>query len=305
MRIDDALRPLLDQAKQQDLVVSRRQLAAVGVDSDGIRNQVRARRWQTLGPRAVRLTTGRLDDRQRAWVAVLNCPGRLAAVAGVTALRMHGFSGPPDTTTHVVVPQGVRVRPQADVTVHHSSNLSSTDLHPHRLPPVTRIERSVIDAAAWAVSDRRCCGVLAAAVQQRLTTAERLLAELETRPQVRRHRLMRLTLGDVAGGAQSFAEIEIGVLCRRHGLPAPLLQQERVEATGRRRYLDATFPRSDGTTFGVEIDGALHLLPDTYWDDMSRGNELAIGGSRVLRFPSISLRLDAGRVIDQIRRMCG
>jgi hypothetical protein len=36
----------------------------------------------------------------------------------------------------------------------------------------------------------------------------------------------------------------------------------------------------------VEIDGALHLVVRTYWDDMFRGNELTIGREAAIRFPS-------------------
>ena len=51
-----------------------------------------------------------------------------------------------------------------------------------------------------------------------------------------------------------------------------------------------------------EIDGAVHLLVRTYWDDMDRDNEQRLAGRLVLRFPSVAVRLNPDRVLDQIRR---
>jgi hypothetical protein len=50
------------------------------------------------------------------------------------------------------------------------------------------------------------------------------------------------------------------------------------------------------------VDGAVHLLETTYWDDMSRANELLIAGQPLLRFPTVALRLDEARAAGQIRR---
>ena len=55
----------------------------------------------------------------------------------------------------------------------------------------------------------------------------------------------------------------------------------------------------------VEIDGALHLLVRTYWDDMSRGNELSIDGETQLRFPSVAIHLNDPTALDQLRRALG
>jgi very-short-patch-repair endonuclease len=76
----------------------------------------------------------------------------------------------------------------------------------------------------------------------------------------------------------------------------------RLDHRGRRRYLDATFTRADGRLIRVEIDGALHLVVRTYWDDMSRGNELVIGREEVLRFPSYVIHAGDPEAVDQLRR---
>jgi len=61
------------------------------------------------------------------------------------------------------------------------------------------------------------------------------------------------------------------------------------------------FARPDGTRFGVEIDGAIHLIVGTYWADWERANEI-IAGESLLRLPSVAMYLSPAVVADQLRR---
>lgn len=79
----------------------------------------------------------------------------------------------------------------------------------------------------------------------------------------------------------------------------------RTDRFARRRYLDAMWKLPEGRTVVVEIDGAVHLLAATYWDDMQRQNELVLSGDTGLRYPSVVVRLDQSRVIEQLRRALG
>jgi hypothetical protein len=114
--------------------------------------------------------------------------------------------------------------------------------------------------------------------------------------------LLAAALVDIDGGAQAVSEIDFIRFCNRNRFPTPVLQQVRLDVRGRRRYLDATFKRRDGSLLRVEIDGALHLVVRTYWNDMSRGNELVIGNEKVLRFPSYVIHANDPRAVDQLRR---
>jgi hypothetical protein len=144
--------------------------------------------------------------------------------------------------------------------------------------------------------------VLAAGVQQRLTTAPRLLEELSLAGAVRHRRLMAAALVDIAGGAQAVSEMDFSRFCARHGLPVPTRQTVRRDHDGRRRYLDATLTSPTGKVIHVEIDGALHLVVGTYWDDMSRANDLAIARELVLRLPSFVIHADDPAAVAQLRR---
>lgn len=83
---------------------------------------------------------------------------------------------------------------------------------------------------------------------------------------------------------------------RRAGLPPPIRQTIRCDHSGRRRFLDADFG-----TFSVEIDGGFHIKPLNYWDDARRQNDLLLIGQRILRFPSVALRLEPEIVVAQLR----
>lgn len=294
-----ALAALAALSEQQDGVIARRQLRALGVSRHLAPTRLGGKRWQRVGRQVLVLQTGPLTDRQLDWVSVLAMPGP-AALAGLTVANRQGLSGFGETARHVLVPRGTHVERTDGVVLHVSRRFSEADLHPSRLPPQVRFERAVIDGAAWSSSPRRACAVVAAAVQQRLTTAARLSLELRAAGQVRHRALLFSVLADIGGGSHSLAEIDFYRLCRRAGLPLPRRQVVRQDATGRRRYLDADF----GNVV-VEVDGALHLRPLDWWDDMARQNELVIDGRRVLRFPSLVVLTQTEVVERQLRAALG
>ena len=145
--------------------------------------------------------------------------------------------------------------------------------------------------------------MLCAAVQQRVTSACALDRVLAAVGSVQHVGVMRDVLADIGGGAHTLDELDLGPLAARAGLPAPRRQAVRHEPGGRKRYVDAEFDLPDGQLLVVEVDGAVHLRPQTWWDDMARQNELVIGGSPVLRFSSTDIRLDPEGVVDQLSRV--
>ena len=289
--------PLHDIAERQDGVATRAQLRDLGYDREAVRSQLAARRWQAFGPRVVVLHNGPLTPRQQRWRAVLS--QHHAALAGPTAAAEHGLSGFSDDgadMVHVLVPHGSRVASIPGVKLHFSRRFSEVDIAPGRSIPTVRIDRALIDAASWTLAPRKACGLLAASVQQRLTTAARLRTELRLSPRARHRALLTLVLGDIEGGADSFAEIDFGRLARRAGLGPPRRQVFRLDRAGRRRWLDADFG-----SFSAEVDGAVHLRPLRYWDDMERQNDLVIATAKpILRFSTVAFRLATDAVVAQL-----
>lgn len=289
-------------ADRQSGVVTREQLHDAGFSKEHVRAAVAARRWQAIGRRVVLLHNGTMSLPQQRWAAVL-LPGKPAALAGLTSAAEAGLVGFEDTRIHVVVADDSNARYPSWVAVHNSRRFVAADGARNGGIPRTKPARSVIDAAAWQPYPRRAAALLCAAVQQRVTSAWALERDLTAAGAVRHVSVMRDVLGDVGGGAHTLDELDLGPLARRAGLPTPRRQTVRQEPGGRRRYVDAEFDLPDGQLLVVEIDGAVHLRPQTWWDDMARQNELVIGGSPVLRFSSTDIRLEPQRVVDQLRRV--
>jgi hypothetical protein len=289
-------------ADRQAGVLTRSQLDAAGFAKTDVETAVRAQRWRALGRRVVVLQNAPLTAPQREWAAVL-LPGKPAALAGLSAAASAGLCGFEPDRVHILVAHATEAGLPAWIKVHESRRFSPRDVNEVAAPPRTRVARSVLDGATWSRYPRRACAVLCAAVQQRLVTPEQLLGELADAGPVRHARLMRRVLGDIGGGAHTLAEIDLGRLAARAGLPPPHRQRMRREPSGRIRYLDAEFLLPDGTVLVVEVDGRGHMEVETWLDDSSRQNEVIIEGRPVLRFPSLTIRFDEERVIDQLRRM--
>ena len=268
-----------------------------------IDQQLSWQRWQRIGRTVLIAHNGPMTPTQKECAAVLGA-GRRAILCGRSAASRFGLAGWDDGLIHVLVERGTTPPDLPLPTAVHESRryLPSVDPHPARVPPMTRLERSIVDASAWTWHPRSACGLIIAAVQQRLTRPVLLRNELERVGQVRHRTLLRTVLSDVEGGAEALSEVDFGRLCRRHRLPTPVRQQVRLDPHGRRRYLDVEMRTRSGKQLGIEIDGAAHLIVGTYWTDMARANELIISGQSLLRFPTVALYCDEYTVVDQLRR---
>ncbi|MFG3419242.1 hypothetical protein [Micromonospora sp. NPDC048063] len=271
-----------------------------------VRGHVRSGRWRSIC-RGVLLTgNGRLTRDQQLWVAVL-ATGPGAVLAGATAAAEAGVRGLRPEPLHVLVPAHRRAgrtvlgRLPIDmpaVVVHRTSVLPAAHLQRAR-PPRTCTARALVDAAGWSRTVDQAQATLAAGCQQRRVTPDELSAVVEALPRARRRALIRQTVADISGGAEALSELDFVRLCRRHGLPAPGLQQRRADASGRIRWLDAYW-REWG--LHVEIDGAHHMDVRHWAADMKRQNDVWTSGDRILRFPAWLVRARPDEVADSVRR---
>lgn len=158
------------------------------------------------------------------------------------------------------------------------------------------VERAAVDAGAWADGPRTAAGVMAAVVQQRLTTPARLTEMTQTVGRVTHLRVMQRALLDIEGGAEALSEIDFARLCRRAGLPEPHRQRRRRDTRGRWRYLDVEW-RVGGRRVLVEIDGIGHLEVTRWYDDLMRAAEVTRPGEVMLRLPALAARLEPDRVV--------
>jgi hypothetical protein len=281
-------------------VVTRRRLARQGIRDKQITAQVAARRWQILGT-AVVLHNGPLTRRQQWQVARVNC-GPRAVLTGFTAAEAQGLRGWRRDAIHILAPGGT-TKPSVegiDLRLHRKRDWDEGELRRdrqlHRLPQALVVATSTFPGA------RPACGLLAAAVQQRLVMPTSLDTALTGATRTRHRAVLLAAVADIGQGAQALSEIDFVRLCRRFGMPRPDQQAVRVEPSGRRRYLDASWRRSDGRLVVVEVDGALHLAPKRWWDDQLRQNELVLADALVLRYPSVVIRTEELLVAEQLRR---
>ncbi len=284
--------------RAQDNVITYAQATALMTRAT-LRHRLDAGRWQRAHRGIFIAHNGPVTTRQRRWVAVFaGGNGRMAPLAGPSALEELGMRGYPATRIHIMIPaRRMETDPPPGVVAHRTRHLPATDYR-HTFPPCTTPARSVVDAASWAVSTDGARALVAAAFQQRLVTLPAMQDVLSRLPTVRRHRLIGQTALDAAGGFESISELEFLDLCREGWLPTPTGQTAIRDVDGRRRYRDAYFEE-----FGlhVEIDGGQHLDPAAYWADMQRQNAIWIAGDRVLRFPAWAIRNDRKKVIAQIQ----
>jgi hypothetical protein len=257
-------------------------------------------RWQTPH-RGVYVThSGPVSPHQRWWVASLAAgAGRPALLGGLSALQDLGLRRLTSKAIHILLPAARRdFDPPEDVRVHRTRNLPEKDVDTKADPPCTQAPRSVVDAAQWAVTDDEARLVIDASFQQRLVGGDQIDEVLDRLRVVRRRSLIVATVGDVRGGSETLAELDLVMLCRKEGLPVPDRQTMRTDSSGRRRYLDAFF---DEWGVRVEVDGAHHMEADQWWKDMERHNALAVSNETLLRFPNWMVRERPAHVAHQIR----
>jgi hypothetical protein len=269
-----------------------------------IRSRVESGRWQQVAWAVLVAHNGPLTEGQRLRVALLRA-GPDAAIGGFAAARLDGLKWYASSAgrTDVLVPRKQKTRPMPEflnVTVHYSRALGLADVHPLHQPRRTRVERSLADAASWAPSDRLAMAVLAAGVQQGLTSVGKLRGVLDRNERRYRHRLISEALDDIEGGAHALSELDFTrKVVRAFGLPEPERQSARRDEQGRRRYLDVVWDR---WKVAAEIDGAQHFRdPLQSWDDMERDIDLQINGYLVMRIPAWMVRTRPDYVAWKIR----
>jgi hypothetical protein len=267
-----------------------------------LRWRVNSRRWQRISRGLFVPYSGDLGGLDELWAALL-WAGKGAALAGLTAARLDGLTGFRDERIHVLLPAGRQVRKQPldlSIVTHRSRLFGLDDVHPVRLPPRTRIARSLVDAAVWMRTDRGAESVLAAGVQQGLVRPRDLSAVVARNTRLGRRDVIAAVIGDIAGGAEALSEIDFTrLVVRAFDLPEPTRQESRYDLNGRRRWLDATWEEAK---LIVEVDGRHHMDAGQWWDDMDRENQLKLQGYLVLRFASFVVRYRPGYVAANIKK---
>jgi hypothetical protein len=288
-------------ADRQAGLATRAQLSALGIDRWAVRHRIRSDRWVKLTPKVIGTTTGMLSREQLMWLGVLHA-GDDAMVGRLAAAELQGLRNWHRDDITILIPHGVDVgtghpgveyvrtrRPTKDLR-RASSNL-----------PTCRIEPAVLGFAARQPSTRTAEGVLAAVVQQRLTSPENLLEWIDRMSPLRGTTRFRRVLVDIAGGAQPVAEIDVRRLCRSFGLALPTRQVRRRDASGRWRFTDCEWRLRDGRILVLEVDGSFHMDVAHWEDDLARQRALTSTDRLVVRCTARELSDEPGRIAHDLR----
>jgi hypothetical protein len=287
-------------AARQDGMLSIRQLAGAGVPRAAVRHRLSTGHWVRRTEHVVSTTTGELSPRQRLWLGVLHA-GNDSVVGGLSAAAFHGLRGWDRPLVTVLVHAEWSFEP-VDGTSFFRTRRPLADFRgtPRGTLPVCALEPAVLLFAAYERNRRTAQGVLAAVVQQRLTTADSLSRWLERMRPLRRAREFRRVLIDIEGGAHSVAEIDVRRMCRRYGLPLPGRQRERRDRQGRGRFTDCEWRLPGNRVLVLEVDGGFHADVEHYDADMRRQRKITTFDRIVLRCGAAELRDDPGSVAEDL-----
>jgi hypothetical protein len=291
-----------ETAAAQQGVLTQRQLRNAGWRRQHVQHELDVGRWVRLAPDVLLLQNGPATYDQLLWIGVLHA-GTGAVLSHRTACGESGLEGWDGTVIEVLTEKSRNVPPLEGFFFHETRRTYADWIHPTASPARLRLEPAALLAAERQRLAKYAVGLVAATVQQRLTTAERLFVASTGISKLRNGKVIRAALGDIAGGAHSFSELEVGRLCKRAGLMPPTRQRIRVDKRGRRRYLDCEWELADGRIVVLEIDGAFHLEPTQWWRDLARERAVVITGRLVLRCASIELRLEPEEIMTDLRNI--
>lgn len=288
-------------AERQHGVVARRQLRELGVTRHNIRRNLDARRWVERTSTVVSTTTGPPTWSQRVWTSVLHAGGG-SLVGGLTALEWSGLRTWHREEITILVDDEAHLEPVQGTRFFRTRRPLALLSDPRGDLPLCRVDPATLLAAGYQLRGTAGQGLLAAVVQQRLTTPQSLRAELVAMKPVRGAKRLRAALDEMAGGADSLAEIRIARLCRRAGLPVPRRQTRRTDAGGRTRFTDCEWDLPDGRTLVLEIDGAFHMDADHWEHDLARHRRLTAKGRLIIRCTARELRENPESVLLDLKR---
>ena len=185
-------------ADAQAGLLSHRQLRGLGITRGEIRNHLRVSRWAVRSAEVVSTTTGPLSPEQALWLGVLH-GGPSAMVGALSAAGLRGLKRWERDEITILVNNPMSFAPLPGYRFFRTRRPFKVLLGSGELP-ACRLEPAVLMFAAHEPHLRTALGAVTATVQQRLTTADALIAWLDRLTPLRRSKDLRLLLGDVAEG---------------------------------------------------------------------------------------------------------
>ncbi|MEU7754904.1 DUF559 domain-containing protein [Micromonospora sp. NPDC049171] len=228
--------------------------------------------------------------------AALAYGGGRAALSRLSALDVWGLRRQPSgEPVHLDLPRGSGLRNRPHLVVRHRTDfaIAPPQVVTRTGMPVTRLDRTLVDC--WPLLqpvDRS--GPLIRAVNDRLTTPQRLVAALAEVPRINDRGTLRSLLDRLAAGCRSPLEIwGHDHVFTGPGMPT-FTRQAQVRVGARTIYLDMF---AEAERVDIELDGATsHGDPAEREIDLRRDALLATIGILVVRFTHRRLMADPVQV---------
>ena len=253
-------------AEHQSGLLTIRQLADDGFRARRVGQLVTHGHWARVSSVVVAVHAQPLTRLARLWAAAIHF--ERCGLAGPSVLELAGMPEPHDGRIHVVGTRAGRLPPMSGCTQHTSIALQLADA----LPPRVSFELAVMQALAWAQTDRQAVFFATWAIQGGLVQLEDLHALSDPLLKSRPGKVALLRLSLIEPGIHSVNEFDFAKECAKRGLPTPVRQRLRRDSAGKSRYTDVEFDLGSRKLI-VEIDGLGHLDTATRVDDQLRANE--------------------------------
>ncbi|MET8259113.1 DUF559 domain-containing protein [Micromonospora sp. NPDC005553] len=228
--------------------------------------------------------------------AALAYAGGRGALSRLSALDVWGVRRqPPGEPVHIDLSTESGMRSSPHLMVRHRPGLVIEPPHVvmRRGLPVTRLDRTLVDCWPLLPSVDRS-SLLIRAVNDRLTTPQRLAAALAEVPRLTDRAAVRGLVGRLAAGCRSPLEVwGHDHVFTGPGMPR-FTRQARVRVGARTIYLDMF---AEAERVNIELDGATsHGDPAEREIDLRRDALLATVGILVVRFSHRRLTTDPAKV---------
>jgi hypothetical protein len=274
-------RRVAELANRQHGVVSRAQLAALGLGEGAIRLRMRNGRLHRMH-RGVYAVGHRIVTSEGRWLAAVLAGGRGAVLSHGSAAAHWGVR---PAGTPVAVTTGRRRRSRPGVRFFRS-RLPADETTTHDGIPVTTVPRTLFDLAA-VISAGQLARAVAEAEVRRLWDPLSLGELLARHPRRPGAVAIRAVLGGSAGITRSELEDRFLAFAGRAGLLRPATNV-LLQVGG--RWIEADCVWHDQRLI-VELDGrAIHATPSAFERDRARDRALTVAGWRVIRITWRQLR---------------
>jgi predicted transcriptional regulator of viral defense system len=291
-------RALAELARRQWGVVSRAQLATLGLGRGAIDGRLRAGRLRRVHRGVYAIGGAALPREGRHLAAVLAYgPG---AVLSHTSAAVHwgllAYDAPRPEVTAPASRTGV-----PGIRLHRTHSLDARDATDHRGVPVTTVAKTLLDVAAQAPRSH-LEHALGQALRNQLYDHRAILDVLERHRGRRGVLPLRAATADDPAFTRSELERRFRALCRRAGLPQPLSNAHVADADNQVHEVDFFFPAH---RLVVETDGWRdHWTRVAFERDRAKDAALVAAGYAVLRFTKRQIADDPGTVAERVRAGC-